>query len=286
MRDKTCVITAATSGIGHGIATELVKAGALVVITGRDRVKGQAAASVLSALGPGRAEFEAADLLQQDEIRALAERLLDRHPRIDVLVNNAGGSFWERGVSPDGIERTLALNLLAPFLLTELLLPRLEASAPARIVNVATKLSRRTRLDLDDPQSEHRYSGFSAYAAAKAGLIGWTLELSRRLQGTGIVVNAAHPGVVPETDFGADMPSMLRAIGPIAARLVGMYTPMSEAVITPTWLAAAPQTEHDSGGYYIKQRRVPAPRQAEDPEQAGRVWQLCESLTRPGSARI
>ncbi len=233
-------------------------------------------------MGPGAARFEQADLLVQDEIRALGARLLDEHERIDVLVNNAGGSFWERQLTPDGIERTVALNLLAPHLLTELLLPRLDSSAPARIVNVATKLGRGTRFDLDDPQSERKYSGFSAYASAKAALIAWTFELARRLEGTGVVANACHPGVVPETDFGADMPGFLRAIGPILARVTFMYTPMSEAVVTPAWLATDPQTATETGGYFIKKKRVDAPRQAGDTEQAARIWKLCEGLTGTG----
>jgi retinol dehydrogenase-14 len=226
-------------------------------------------------MGPGTARFEQADLLVQAEVHALANRLLADLPRIDVLVNNAGRAFWDRQETVDGIERTLALNLVAPFLLTRLLLARMKASAPATVVNVATELKDDMAFDLEDPQGAKTFTGFNAYAGAKVALVGWTTALAEELEGTGVRAVSCHPGIVRQSGFMDDMPGWLRFIGPIVARLSGMAVSMDEAVSTPVWLATEGAA---TGGYYVRKATTPPPAQARDPHQVQRIVSLCESL--------
>ena len=183
---KVCVVTGGTSGIGGAISRGLAGKGATVVMTARDPAKGSAAVAEIGRESGNRSvEFLQADMLSQEAIRSLAASLQERYPRIEVLVNNVGGSFWRRDVTGAGIEKTLALNLLAPFLLTELILPTLKRSAPARIVNMATRLRAGARVQFDDLHSERRYSPFAAYGSAKVGLMLFTYELARRARGDG-----------------------------------------------------------------------------------------------------
>jgi retinol dehydrogenase-12 len=273
---STCVVTAGTSGIGRSIAERLVRGGHTVIVVGRDAERGAAAASALSAVGPGSAAFEPADLLDAGSVRALAGRLRERWPRIDVLVNNAGGSFWERGLSPDGLERTIALNLRAPVLLTRELLPALGPGA--RVVNVATRLQRGMALDLSDPLSERRYRGFDAYAGAKVALVAWSLALGRELAPRGVAVHAVHPGIVNGTSFGADMPSWMRSLGAFVSRVLRFETRVEDASDTPVWLATAPEVAGEPPGYWAWRARLPLPRQVEDPAGAGSLVTFGEGL--------
>lgn len=262
---KKALVTGGTSGIGAKIAAELVKAGFAVTVTGRDAARGEEAARAMGAT------FLAVDHADLGQVRALADRV----GAPDVLVNNVGGAFWKRTTTDAGLERTLALNLLAPVVLTEALLPRLPAGA--RVVNVVTELKRTMHLDLDDPQGERRYSGFDAYAGAKVALLAWTRDLAARVEERGILVAAVHPGIVLGTSFGADMPWLMRAIGPVAARVLGMARSLEDAARTPVWLATAPDAARRHGAYLDLDRELPLPDQVKDPVQVRRILDLCAS---------
>src|SRR5579871_1726510 len=201
MKGTVCVVTGATSGIGKAAATALARLGATVVLVGRDRGRTEAVAALIATVGaagavgapPPRAEI--ADLASLEQVRALAGRLAGLE-RIDVLINNAGLVLGERRITPDGLEHVFALNHLAPFLLTNLLLPKLTASAPARVITVTSDAHSAARLDLRDPNLEHGWDSWRSYANSKLANILFTRELARRLDGTGVTANCAHPGGV------------------------------------------------------------------------------------------
>jgi retinol dehydrogenase-12 len=195
MIGKICLVTGATDGIGNVTARVLAERGATVVGVGRDPAKIKA---TLAEVGdtPGSLEFLTADLSSQAQIRALAAEFKSKHDRLHVLVNNAGALFTSYRESADGIEMTLALNHLAYFLLTNLLLDTITASAPARIINVASDSHEGSSINFDDLSYRRRYSGWTAYGASKLANILFTYELARRLAGTGVTVNAVHPGFV------------------------------------------------------------------------------------------
>ena len=188
-------MTGATSGLGLATARRLAALGATVVLHGRDPARCEAAAAALARDGAA-VDWLVADLGDQRQVRALATAAQERHARLDVLVNNAGATFPRRALTPEGVERTLAVNHLAPFLLTTLLLDLLRASAPARVVNVASVAHEHGRLDLDDLAMERGYRPFAAYSRSKLANVLFTRELARRLEGTGVTVNAVHPGLV------------------------------------------------------------------------------------------
>lgn len=203
MAGKICVVTGGTAGIGLVTARELARRGADVTLVGRDPHRGELAVAAMRAVADGSAvDFIAADLSEQEQIRAFVGTFCDRRPRLDLLVNNAGGLFGSRRTTADGIERTLALNHLGYFLTTLLLLPWLQAAGSSRIVVVASEAHRDARLDFDDLQGEHRYNRWTAYRRSKLANLLFTYELARRLAGRGITANALHPGFVA-TDISA-----------------------------------------------------------------------------------
>ena len=209
MAGRTVLVTGGTSGIGRATALGLATMGAHVAITGRDRVRTEDAAREIRAAGGGQVDVFVADLSSQSEVRRLADEVLHRLSRIDVLVNNVGGYWNTRHVTADGLERTFALNHLAPFLLTNLLLDRLKQSAPARVVTVSSNAQATGRIDFDDLQGEQSYSGARAYSQSKLANVLFTYELARRLKGTSVTANALHPGVV-STSFGAEDPASVQ----------------------------------------------------------------------------
>ena len=204
MVGKIVMITGGTGGIGKATAIGLARLGARVGITGRDVTRtGQVAADIRAASGNPEVDAFAADMSSQAEVRRLAVAVLETYPRLDVLINNVGGFWAHRHPTADGLERTFALNHLAPFLLTNLLLDRLKASAPARVVTVSSGAQSAGRIDFDDLQSARNYSGQRAYSQSKLANIMFTNELARRLEGTGVTATSVHPGVV-RTNFGAE----------------------------------------------------------------------------------
>jgi NAD(P)-dependent dehydrogenase (short-subunit alcohol dehydrogenase family) len=215
MTDQTVLVTGGTGGIGKATAVGLAGMGARVGITGRDRIRAEAAAAdIRAASGNPAVDLFTADLSSQAQVRRLAGEVLDAYPRLDVLINNVGGFWAHRNVTVDGLEHTFAVNHLAPFLLTHLLLDRLRASAPARVVTVSSGAHVTGRIDFDDLQGSASYSGQRAYAASKLANIMFAYELARRLDGTGVTATVLHPGVV-RTNFGAEDPAGIKAILPL-----------------------------------------------------------------------
>ncbi|WP_229662463.1 SDR family NAD(P)-dependent oxidoreductase [Agromyces bauzanensis] len=203
MTAKTVLVTGGTGGIGKATAEGLARLGARVGIVGRDATRAEAAAADIRVKsGNPAVDVFTADMSSQAEVRRLAAEVLDAYPRLDVLVNNVGGFWAHRHVTADGLEHTFALNHLASFLLTNLLLERLEASAPARVVTVSSGAQSMGRIDFDDLQDTRSYSGQRAYNQSKLANVMFTYELARRLEGSGVTATVLHPGVT-RTDAAA-----------------------------------------------------------------------------------
>jgi retinol dehydrogenase-14 len=276
MVGRTVVITGATAGIGRATAIGLAELGARVAIIGREPRRTEAAAAEIRAeTGNPAVDAFGADLSSQAEVRRLAAELLAAYPRLDVLVNNVGGSWATRHVTVDGLERTFALNHLAAFLLTNLLLDRLRASAPARVVTVSSGAQALGRIDFDDLQGEGRYSEQRAYPQSKLANVMFTYELARRLEGTGVTATVLHPGVV-RTEFGAeDPPLMARILVPLARPF--MKTPQQGAE-TSIHLASSPQVEGVTGEYFAKGKPRRSNPASYDDGAAARLWQVSAEL--------
>jgi len=275
MSDKVCVVTGATGGIGKVAAIGLARTGASVVLVCRDRGRGEEVRAAIREQTGKEADLLLADLGSQADIRRVAGEILDRHPRIDVLLNNAGVVNLKRQVTVDGLEATFAVNHLAYFLLTNLLLDRLRASAPARIINVSSDAHRLAPLDLDDLQSERRYRGTRVYGKSKLANILFTRELARRLAGTGVTVNCLHPGVVA-TRFAQNN-------GRLALWVTTLLKPFfltpEQGADTAIHLATSPEVEGVSGEYFVK-RKVRRPSAAAlDETTASRLWTISAELT-------
>ena len=273
---KVCMVTGATSGIGKVAARELAKRGAVVVVVGRNEARSKATVNqIRQQTANASVEFLLADLSSQQEIRRLAREFESRYPRLDVLVNNAGAIMLSRRESVDGIEMTLALNHLAYFLLTNLLLDTLKSSAPARIVNVSSNSHERAKLDFDDLQNRRRYWGFRAYAWSKLENILFSYELARRLEGTGVTVNALHPGLVG-TNFLANN----GALGRLLKMLVVIKGISPErGARTSIYLASSPELETVTGRYFFQEQEVPSSSASYDEDAARRLWQLSAEMT-------
>src|SRR5580693_3404217 len=274
MSGEVCVVTGATSGIGKATAAALAGRGAQVILVGRDHGRGEAVAAEVAAPGGPAPRLEVADLASMGQVRTLAERL-NALQRIDVLINNAGLMASQRRVTADGYDEVFAVNHLAPFLLTSLLLGKLTTDPPARVITVTSGAHAAARLDLDDPQLEHGWESWRAYANSKLANILFTRELARRLQGTGVTANCAHPGMV-RTRFGREAQLPMRAAVTLARPF--MLSPRRGAA-TIVYLATSPRVAGATGGYYVKsQQREPSPA-ARDDATARRLWQLSEALT-------
>jgi retinol dehydrogenase 14 len=277
MAGTSVLVTGGTGGIGKATATGLAALGARVGITGRDQARTEAAAAgIRAAAGSPAVDAFAADLSVQAGVRRLAVQVLDTYPRLDVLVNNAGGFWAHRHVTADGLEHTFALNHLAPFLLTSLLLDRLTASAPARIVTVSSGAHARARIDFDDLQGERTYSGQRAYGQSKLANVMFTYELARRLEGTGVTATVLHPGVV-RTSFGAEDQAAYLAAMIGVARLF-MKTP-AQGASTPVYLASSPQVEGITGRYFVNRKPRTSSKASYDAAAAARLWQISADLT-------
>jgi retinol dehydrogenase-12 len=280
MKGKVCVVTGATSGIGKAAATALAGLGATVVLVGRDRGRTEAAAAEIGSVSASPPRAEVADLASLEQVRGLAERVAGLE-RIDVLINNAGLVLRERQITPDGFEHVFALNHLAPFLLTNLLLPKLAASAPARVVTVTSDAHSAARLDLSDPNLERVWDSWRSYANSKLANILFTRELARRLDGIGVTANCAHPGVV-RTGFGREARPLLK-LGITIARPF-MLSP-ERGADTIVYLASSPDVTGQTGGYYVKRQRREPSAAACDDAAARRLWEISEKLTGLAPAR-
>lgn len=283
MHGKTVLVTGATQGIGRVTARELARLGATTVLVARDRARGEAmVADIQRQTGNQAVSLLVADLSSQASIRALAEAFDERHQALHVLVNNAGSIFIPRQTTVDGLEMTFATNHLGYFLLAHLLLDVMRASAPARIVNVASAAHRRATLDFDDLQSERGYSGLDVYSKSKLANILYTYELARRIEGTGVTANCLHPGVV-RTGFGRNTQGVFK----LAVKLIAPFMLSDEqGADTSIYLASAPEVEGVTGKYFVKRKAIPSNRQSYDRAAAERLWnislEMC-NLAAPGS---
>ncbi len=276
MAGKTVLITGATSGIGKATASGLAALGASVAITGRDLGRVEAvAAEIRSATGNREVRGFAADLSSQAEVRRLAAEVLAATPRLDVLINNVGGSWATRHVTADGLEHTFAVNHLAAFLLTNLLLDRLKASAPARIVTVASAAQATGTIDFDDLQGERGYSERKAYPQSKLASVMFTYELARRLEGSGVTATVLHPGVV-NTAFGADDPGLIfKVLVPLMRPF--MKTPAKGAA-TSIYLASSPDVAGTTGRYFANSKPTKSSERSYDGAVAARLWKVSADL--------
>jgi len=276
MTGKTVVITGATSGLGSVAAGRMAELGAKLILVARDRAKAEAMAILLRDQHPGLdAEIHIADLFSLGQVRRLAADLLKAAPRIDVLINNAGAIFAKRETTADGLERTFALNHMAYFLLTALLLDRLKASAPARIVNVASEAHRNAALDFNDLQTKRNYSGWLAYRRSKLANILFTRELARRLEGTNVTANCLHPGFVA-TSFGDNNGGPFRLAVGLAKRFMAIS--QQQGGETLVYAASAPEIAGLSGVYFDKNRPREPSAAAQDAEAAKRLWNASGQL--------
>lgn len=277
MKGKVVVVTGATDGIGKVTARELAKAGASVTVVGRNAVKGERVLKELrAAAGHGGVEFVQGDLLTLKGTRGVAEALKDRLPRIDVLINNAGAAFFKRGVTEDGIEQTFALNHLAYFLMTNLLIDLVKASGAGRIVSVASAAHGGAKLDFGDLQNAKSYSGWRAYQQSKLANIYFTYELSRRLQGTQVTANCLHPGFVASR-FGDNNGGIGAAIFGVLKRLAAISE--EEGAKTPVYLAQSPEVAGVSGKYFDKCKPVRTSAVSYDEKAAAELWRVSAALT-------
>ena len=276
MGGKTALITGGTSGIGKATAVALAAMGADVVVVGRNRERGEVALGEIKSQSHSESvELMLADLAVQDEVRGLAGAFLERYDRLDVLANNAGLVQSKRTETADRIETTLAINHLAPFLLTNLLLDRLKQSAPSRVITVSSEAQRWGDMDFDDLQSTQKYRGFPVYGMTKLANIMFTYELAERLKGTFVTANCLHPGAVG-TNFGKNnggpMTLFFRAAKPF------MRSP-EQGADTLIWLASSPDVEGVSGKYFSDRKEIEAKKIAHDPTTRRRLWEISEDLT-------
>jgi NAD(P)-dependent dehydrogenase (short-subunit alcohol dehydrogenase family) len=270
MSGKTVLVTGATSGIGLETARTLARMGALVLVGARDGTRGQAVADELTRSG-GRAERLLIDQASFASVRQASERVLARHPSLDVLINNAGTVLRERRLTEDGYEVTWQTNFLSGFLLTRLLLPALRQAPRPRVVNVSSVAHTSARINWDNPGLEGEYRGFKAYAQTKLAQILFTIELASREPG--IAVNALHPGAIA-TRIWRPAPWYMRAI-------LATVLPSAEKGARPVVrLAAAPELEGVTGRYFDRMLERPPASQARSVEDAARLWQLAERATR------
>jgi NAD(P)-dependent dehydrogenase (short-subunit alcohol dehydrogenase family) len=282
VRGNRVLITGATRGIGLAGAEALARRGAQVAIVARNDARAADAVRRIEAAGGSKVDVLHADLRLQESVRTLAVDALERYPHIEVLINNAGAWFTDRVVTADGIEQTWALNHLAPFLLTTLLLDRIKASAPARIITTTSDAHKGKLIPFDDLNAGHsfRNRGWTRYGETKLANILFTLELSRRLEGTGVSAYCFHPGLVA-TGFNHNN-------GVLMSTAMAIARPFSRSprkgAQTMVWLADSPDVSKQSGGYYVDRAPAVPSRPAQDPEVARRLWEVSEEQVGSASA--
>ncbi|HLK58645.1 MAG TPA: SDR family oxidoreductase [Chthonomonadaceae bacterium] len=269
-----CLITGATSGIGRQAVLELAGMGATVGIVYRDRQRAEETrAEILQATGNDRLELLEADLASQASLRRLAEEVLQRFPRLDVLINNAGIMQRKREFSPDGIEMTFAVNHLAYFLLTNLLLDRLKASAPARIINISSDAHRAVRMDFDNLQGEKRFSLMRVYSLSKLANVLFTYRLAKQLEGAGVTVNAVHPGFIKTRILHNAHSLLFSLLARFYARSV------QEGADTMVYLASSSEVEGQTGKYFVNRRASASGPGSYDEATMERLWEISANLT-------
>ena len=275
MQGRICLITGGTNGIGKNTAQELARMGATVVIVGRDaRKTSRVVEEIRVASGNNTVDSLLADLSSQQDVRRLANEFKSKYSHLHVLLNNAGAFFLQRQLSVDGIEMTFALNHLAYFLLTNLLLDTIKASAPARIINVSSDAHTAGRIDFNNLQGERSYSA-NAYGNSKLANILFTIELARRLEGSGVTVNALHPGFVA-TGFAKNN-------GKVIAALISLFTPLvarspAKGAETSIYLSSSPSVDGITGKYFYDSHEIPTAPQATDMAVARKLWDVSAEM--------
>jgi NAD(P)-dependent dehydrogenase (short-subunit alcohol dehydrogenase family) len=277
MRDKVCLVTGATSGIGLTTALGLVQRGATVVLVGRNRTRGAAALDrIRNEVGSADVRYFPADLSLQTEVHRLARDLQARYPRLDVLINNVGAFFHRRQESAEGIEMTWALNVLSPFLLTRLLVDSLTASSPARVVYVSSFVQKWGHIHFDDLQGKTKYNRVRAYSQSKLALVLLSCAFSRRLEGTGVTVNVLDPGLVATNIISrnGDRPWNLFQF---LVNLVALSP--AQGAEPCLYLASSPDVAAVTGQYFTRGSPVSSSAEVCDPVIAERLWQVCLKMT-------
>jgi retinol dehydrogenase 14 len=276
MTGKTVLITGATGGIGRAAAVALSSMGARIGITGRDRARAEyAAATIARESGNSAVDVFVADMSSQAEVRRLASEVLAAYPRLDVLLNNVGGFWAHRHATADGLEHTFALNHLAPFLLTSLLLERLKTSAPARVVTVSSGAQSMGSIDFDDLMGDRKYSGQRAYNQSKLANVMFTYELAKRLEGTGVTATVLHPGIT-STDFGRE--DQARGWGPLIAVMRRFMKSPDQGAETSVYLASSLGAEGLTGKYFANRTPKKTHRASYDAAITARLWQVSAEL--------
>lgn len=277
MQGKICLVTGSSTGIGKVTARELARMGATVVMVCRNRARGEAAqAEIKAASGSDKVDLIVADLSSLAEVRRAAEEFKQKYTQLHVLIHNAGGINHARRITPDGFEATFAANYLAPFLLTELLMDILKASAPARVINVSSTAHLSGKIDFDDLQGEKKYSVWKAYCQAKLALILFTYELAQQLQGTGITVNVLHPGVIA-SNFGQGFNGFIRFGWKVASPFMSS---VEQGAQTTLYLATSPEVEGISGKYFVNSKERKSSSLSYNEALRQRLWQVSEELVR------
>lgn len=279
MDGKVCMITGANSGIGKATALSLGRMEMTVVLVCRNLDRGQAAqAEIQAASGNPNIDLLLGDLSSQAEVRRLVQDFKSRYSRLHVLINNAGVTLSKRQVTQDGIETVFAVNYLAPFLLTSLLLDMLKASAPARVVNVAGDYHRKATINFDDLMGEKGYDGMRANNQSKLAMVLFTYELARQLDGTGVTANCLHPGAV--ATGGPLKDPDLSKFGRFMYKLVKpFFLSPEKGAETSVYLASSPEVEGVTGKYFVRKQAVASSPESYDLEIASRLWKISTQLT-------
>lgn len=273
---KNVLITGGTGGIGRAAATALASMGARVGITGRDRLRAEGAAMAIAReSGVHSVDVFVADLSSQAEVRRLADEVLTAYPRLDVLLNNVGGFWAHRRETADGLEHTFALNHLAPFLLTNLLMERLIASAPSRVVTVSSGAHSMGRIDFDDLMGTATYSGQTAYNQSKLANVLFTYELARRLASSGVTATVLHPGMT-STGFGSE--DTARGWRPLIALMRPFMKSPRKGAETSVFLAGSPDAQGMTGQYFVDRTPRRSSDRSYDVTTADRLWQVSNDL--------
>jgi NAD(P)-dependent dehydrogenase (short-subunit alcohol dehydrogenase family) len=277
MAGRRVVLTGATSGIGQATAVALAGAGAALTLVCRSADRSEATRELIHQTAPGAAvDVVIGDLSIQSEVRSAAAQVLEDPRPIDLLLNNAGVTYLKYTTTADGLETTFAVNHLAYFLFTQLLLERVINSAPARIVNVASHAHKFSSMDWEHPNHEHDFSWMKVYGQSKLANILFTYELARRLEGTGVTVNCVHPGGV-RTGLGANnAPRIHKLVMWLATPL--MKTP-EQGAQTSIYVATAPELANVTGKYFANSREATSSKESRDPAAALQLWQLSERMT-------
>lgn len=274
LQGKVCLVTGASSGIGQATALDLARRGATVVLHARSAERGRAAQTeIVKQSGNAAVDLLLADITAQAAVRQLAADFKSKYARLDILINNAGVNSTTRAITPEGIESIFAVNYLAPFLLTHLLLEALQAGAPARVVNLGTWIQ--PALNLDDVNREQKYDPMAAYSESKTALTMFTYEMARRLAGTGVTINIVNPGLI-RTNLGRDARGGFRLF---LAAMQPFMKSAARAAEDVMYLATSPRLAGVSGQFFTSQKPTRTSPESYDAGATERLWRLSEQLT-------